>query len=1180
MVRKLKTRIFTQRWGMIGALAGLAWMGTLACADAITIGPGPILGTNKNPNVLFGNAVWHEEFQDWKAGDVRALDENADVYNFGNAADTARDIIAVYSRDDGTNIYFRVDFFDMAASDPSGELDVYVAIDCAAGGADWFPDYTDTKWADRLWDVCVAAYNSSAGQVYDSTYAAHPSDYLGSYWRGDLDAVEFGVRRSRLIARGWDGVSPFHFMVFTTRDGTHTGWGEIAGRSDVVDHLGSLQPSGGNPTDTGILTGSILSSATTGRAKYAAIAHANQSLSTRGNTQAHIFTDRGDIGLYPGFVRLMDSAEMLDVPVNLHISGTLLMSFLWATQNPADPTFPTRDGPTFLDRVRRFVTPGQGPGSLIGGVLAEHIMPYFEGDVNRRSIEQNNELVQQLFGLTTNDMKVMHVPERVFHSNTNSPYVNPAGPLKGKPFEDIVATGFEATYLDEVTHLHWWFYPNEQNNAGWDTNDWGRWAGGGGNDEEPYHHKVHKINGVYTFMINDREDQEKFGNDDGGMLKATRYSLLRKARHADSSQVTIVFDDWEAFAGNSFASSTPNNNADQWDRTLRWAANHPWIEIVNLKEVLGWAKADSSWVVDHGFVYDKSSQTYEWLKRAAEHNYDHWYYGFTNGSGVMEESFYGRRPPVSPGFVPPGMKIYGDLNTPGTLMRDSWDRITEITSPALRKLAEWMYSAMIYETAWHDENPPNGWPFDGKTWLAWPDAYKSRNYQVTFNRPEANSYEDGQPMDWTSGWALKLHAHVRNAGEFKAASEWVANVRSGAQGVAPTAFSADLDDDTQHEYVLCNNRVFLIFERWGARLVKAFVFDPALNGGDAVMVVGAPVANPSEEDEFEYINNLRCSAFKDQFSAGLSTSGFVDSDFAASLPQQGPGSWRFVSADGKVAKTYRLEPGRDVVRAEYAMTPDVGVLYTRYGLGPNQMDLMLRGHSNLVKRADPSYRGLRNANGGAAFVVAGRNVGFVNLGGAGFDNRDLPLTEQFETASSSTNWTVALAFSEASAWDLDGDGLSNTNEAALGTDHEKPDTDGDGMPDGYEVVHGLAANNSGDAFLDLDLDGVPNFAESVAGTAANNSNSLFEVVAAVRSASTMLLQHPTVSGRHYRILVADGLGGPAAWRSFGVTSAPVGSYTETGAGGLHTFTDDFTVATSGAEPTNGVRAYTVEVSKP
>ena len=1132
-----------------------------SAAQAITIGAGPVIGTNKNANVT-GSAVWYQEFQDWEAGDLRALDANDDEYKFNVPSDTARDIVAFYSHDDGTNVYFRFDFFNMTYGQENGEVDVYVAIDCAAGGQEWLPDYSDTR-TDHPWEICVGVYNSSNRSITDSTFNTnYPADFLGSYWRADLDGVEFGIKRSLLVSKGWNGTSPLFLQPFLCRDGTNGGAGEIEPGSDLVDAVGTIVR--GSAATNSWLTGGVLSSATTGRAKYAVIAHANQSVATRSGTQGHIYTDRSDLGLQPGFIRLIDSAEMLDVPVNLHISGTLLMSFQWAVQNPAESGYPNRDGPAFLGRVKRFVT--TGPGSLVGGVLAEHIMPYFEGAVNRQSIAQNTELVSNLFGLGVADMQVMHIPERVFHTDTNSAHVSPTGPLQGKPFADIAAAGFQATVLDEVTHLHWWFYPNETNNAGWDDYNSGRWAGGRGNDEEPYHHKLHKINGIYCFMINDREDQEKFGNDDGGMNLGTRYTLLQKALSADSAQLTLVFDDWEAFAGNSFASATPNNNADQWDRTARWAANHPWIELVNLKTVLGWARSDTNWVIDHGTVYDKSMQTYEWLKRASEHSYDKWYYG----SG-QEENFFGRTAPVHDAWTPAGMKKYGDLNTTNTLLRDSWDRIQSITSTNLKRLAEWAYSAMIYETAWHDED-------------ANPDQYKSRNYQVTFNRTTAqgnadDSYED-TTWDNTSGWALRLHAHVRDMGVMKAADDWVLDLRNGAQAAATTVYAADLDDDTLNEYVLCNDRVFLCFEGWGARLIKAFTYDAAR--GEAVEVVGVPVCNPAEESENEGADNNRCSAFKDRYCTGR-TNAYVDMDsFLVVAPVAGSNSWTFTTADSNLVKVITLPAGRDAVRAEYRMKPAVGTMYTRYGLGPNQFDLMLHGHSNLAAAADASFRGLKNAAGGEAYVVAGRNMAFVDgaLASAGWDNRELPLVQQFETVSSGTNWSVALAFSEATARDVDGDGLSNTNETARGTDPESWDTDRDAMPDGYEVANHLNPL-ADDAAGDKDTDGVPNWNEYVANTGADDPDSFLQIIDASGTAAVNLV-HPVATGRVYTILFADRIVDRRwDWQTFGNTNVPVGAWIETNpAATTHAFVDDFGPQTSGSQPTNAVRAYGIRVAVP
>lgn len=1069
----------------------LAAAAFLLCAHAqaqITIGPGPKIGTDKR------GTNWFQEFQDWNTADLRALDQNNDHYLFSSDAfnsDSSRDLVAFYHRVEGDNVFFRVDLFDIGFNHQNWAVDVYVAIDCAPGGQQWLPDYSDTRLQDgKGWEICVGVYNSTAGSIYNSGFTnIGTGNFTGAYWHGELDAVEFGIKKSVLTAAGWDGSSPLRFWVATTRDGTNGSDGEIAG-SDLVDWIGgTLTRRSTGDANIGILSGDgIASNASTSRAKYAAIAHANQSVATVGGTQGHIFKPRTDLDLYPGFIRTIDTHEMLGVPLNMHLSGSLLSSLLWAEQNPADPDFPDRDGPTFVNRLKAFTA--SGTGSVIGGVYAEHIMPYFEGAPNRASIRAFNDLAQHIFGLDANAMKVMHVPERVM-------------PLRAAPFQDILAGGYAATYLDEVTHLHWWFYPNEQNNPGWDDANFGRWAGGGGNDEEPYHHKLHKIHGVLTFMINDREDQSKFGNDDGGMMRDTRYTLLQKALHPDSSQITIVFDDWEAFAGNSFASSTPNNNADQWHRTIRWAANKPWIDIKNLKEVVGWAQADKSWVVEPIITQEKSSQTYEWLKRASEHSYDNWYYG-----SAQEESFFDRKPMVGPnGGIPSTIKKYGDMLTPGTLVRDSWDKLASMPDGQLRRLAEWTYSAMIYETAWHDED-------------ANPDQYQSRNYQTTFNRTDSGitSSED-TTYDPVSYWALRLHGHIRKVGIMADAAQWVSAIKSGLQGTQTIAEAKDVDDDTHDEYILKNNRAYLCFERFGARLVYAFVYDPNLQ--DARQVIGVPVSNPAEEHEGEGADNNRCSAFKDRYASGIGDNRYVDMDFANTTPMNGGDHWEFRSEDGKITKRLTLPAGRDVVTARYSLDPSVGTLYLRHGLGPNQIDLLFNGAKNLTTRSDNSYYyGLTNSQGGEVFAVRGGASRLLtgNLPGAGYRSRELPLVEQVEIENTAPVFTTSLAFSQPSAMDLDADGLANTAEAASGGNFENPDTDGDGMSDGYEAQYHLTVD-SNDAAADPDKDGHSNLVEFAAGTDPKDANSLLKVAASNFNPDTreITLVWSSVPGRVYRI---------------------------------------------------------------
>jgi hypothetical protein len=959
----------------------VAFLGVAVAPAGITIGAGPWIGTDS------AGHAYYEEFQDWTWDDCRALDGAGlyagGRYNFNDGYDDSRDLVAFYARVEGDNVYFRVDLYDLKLNAENGYLDIYVAIDCAAGGQTWMPDWTDVQ-VDHPWEVCVKLYDSVNHDVVNASWQSI-GGFLGAYFNSQLDAVEFGITKQTLLNNGWDGSRVMYFTVMTTKDGTNFGAGEIGdgSKSDATD---TFFDDDRGYTD-GVINGAIASNAHVGRAKYATIAHGNQSLNQAEALRVHLYDPATTNKT--GFVRTLETHEIFNVPLNIHVSGTLIAAAKWAKAAPGDDT--RTDGPTFLARVAQFVNNDQNdgkPGSLIGGVFAEHIMPYFEGAVNAASIARFDELVQDVFGLTPADMRVMHTPERVIRSESTG-----LSPLDGHTFDDIAASPYAATYIDEVTHLHWWFYPSDA------------WSGYNGSFDAPRLHKVHRINGVYCFAINDREDQAKFGPYDGGMALDTRYTLVDKAMQTDQAQLTLIFDDWEALAGKSFdpvsGHSVENNNQWQYQQTIRWAANHPWIEVVNLKDVLDRAtnpanpQYNAAWVVEHGTRYDLGIQTYEWLKHASENSYHYWYYNQNAGYAGNEQNFYqlvpvlrgpqgdyhGRFPGSEPTsdatanakdlaagavFLPSG-KTHGDLNAAGTLMHDAWAAVAAAPTGALKQLAELTYAALIYETAWHEED-------NGATW-----QYQGTSYGNPWPSPDGT-------WDGVNTWALRLQNHVRSAGVLAAAAQWAQNARTGLLGPQTVVQAVDLDQDGQNEYVLYNNRVYVCFERWGGRLVHGFALDEI--SGDAIQVLGVPAANPSEPGEEERVGTAanRCSTFKDMNAT------YVDADYAVAT---GSNYLQLMSPDGKISKRIELPAGSATLKATYTNTTG-GNHYVRVGASPNVADLLGSGRDHLSTASTSSYYQVRNSQGGLVRVYPGTASRNASPADAGYENRNLALVEQIE----------------------------------------------------------------------------------------------------------------------------------------------------------------------------------------
>ena len=520
--------------------------------------------------------------------------------------------------------------------------------------------------------------------------------------------------------------------------------------------------------------------------------------------------------------------------------------------------------------------------------------------------------------------------------------------VRGETFADVTQdgsgrdTGYRNTVIDQLTHLTRWF---------------------GHADADANGHKLNRINGVSCFAINDQADQWKFANTDGGLWIWTRRELLAKALDPDQEQLTLVFDDWEAFSGRSFTRSG-------WAMTTPTTRAHPALA----REPPLDPGRDPRRSGELGLASDRSrsagagARHYDWLRHATEGSYANWFHGST-----QEESFAALHLQRTPGERIP--LPYGEVDRAGGLLHRVWQDVARAPGGRLRDLAGAVASVDLFETAWHDEDQNDYIPKAANGDYLHPDT----------------SY------DRISGWSRAMQARVGDASVVAAAARWSANPPA-----TPRSWREDVDRDGEDEAILADGHAFYVFEDDGGRLAFAAV----RSGSDAEAFVcsylNAPGTEASRDRTAESDGQVtRVPGLVDWWATGAG-SRYVNGTYTLSLT---PGGLTLRSGDGRVTKRATVHSGSLTVA--YTLDPALGTLYVRSGLAPAALDVFMGASLTTHATGEVSAR---TASGRTVRVALQAHNGARLNPGARFGGRGargVPLQHQVE-ASGSGSFSLRL----------------------------------------------------------------------------------------------------------------------------------------------------------------------------
>ena len=1054
------------------------------------------------------------QFADWTYNDLLVLDEyneggsqGADVYRSWNDTDNSRDIVAFSFRDGGATsgggdgrVYFRIDLLDLAANAWQGEVDAYILIDTGnpAVGERATPNEVDIA-TEMGWEVAVAVYAPDSGAVFvdtqrnnntDNKYQNPNSTYgvqirgFGApslnraAWSSTYDAVEISIDRQNLLDAGWLGdPNSLNFQVFTTKPyTTGTGTGDISGRNDIRDTISDdwiasdywkdqdnikLNEKLSYYFGRDLTQGNINGKKWNDRNKYAKVmllAHGNQAMQPASEIQKLVRSGTPATG----YSRLLQTHDSYNAPLTLHLTPTTASALQWAQSTTPTP-WPNNDGPSFNAKLRSLIANGRV--ALLGSTFSDHIPKYFPNEFNSDNQALSMRFLDGIYGSNSASRTIFWPPERVLDTDS---------------LQKISAMGYAYTFADQMKHFVKWF---------------GRTAAlseGG--------YRINEVNGMKIFPIHDETSAYLDQTRDEGSTLPIRQLLSRRSRSSVQDQVVVLWKDLGDFTNDAKATS--------YDANVRWLSSRPWVRVVTAQQIAGGAisyvgqdgNTYTGWgTVNRGLGKTLAQTAKDWIDWATGGNYDNWYNGSVNETGLRNQYFG-------------ATNSFGQVGSAGH-SQQAWLAVSNIPpTNSLRAQAGATFHASMFQTAFHNTPAGNQAKFSTGDYI-YPDTSLNQGLADFANVSQSQAR------------FAKIYDRVR---------QWNATITTTSLGKE----QADVDLDGQPEYLLYNSRIFALFEAKGGRMTAAWIRNPSSQQVWQVAGNFAAFGGNANEDEgpsnfvgtTTTLSAYRTSGFKDWWSitGANGSNSTVNATYAVSSAPDGTG-WTF--SQGGITKTITLaNPWTGNLSAAYSLTGP-NQLYVRFGLSPNLMDLMINGQTHLSQSSSANRFTLANGSPGdspiRAFVMSSGNslinTNANDAGGANFTTvnlRNQAQTQQVEVQVTG-NATLIFGFDQ-------------------GTDLTAPpaDSDGDGIPDWWENQYNLGDLASMDATTDGDKDGLLDLDEFILGSNPNDpaSGRPAPVLTNVPG-SGFTVSFQTMTGRTYQVVGSDDLTLPST--SWPIIGAPV-----------------------------------------